>query len=378
MTRVSIRLSRVLTLLLCGAMGCVASAQAQLLIGQTSGFTGAAAAGVHENKQGALLYFDAVNARGGVNGQKIELVSVDDKFEVALARQNAEELIVKKKVIALFMNRGTPHSEAILPLLAVHQVPLVAPSTGAMVLHKPVNPYVFNVRASYQREAERAVQHLSLIGLTRIAVLHVDDSFGSDGAAGALKGFAGVDKKPVMLGKFDRTKPDFSGLVPQVLQAEAQAVIFIGSSQAVADGMKAVRAQGSKAQLVTLSNNASEGFVKLLGENARGVIIMQVFPYERSLATPLVKEALQLAKAKGLGGVSPAMMEGFAGAKVLVEGLRRAGPNPTRAGLIIALNNLRKYDLGVGGVDLSFSPDDHTGLDFVDLSIVDSSGRLLR
>jgi branched-chain amino acid transport system substrate-binding protein len=376
MTRVPTRLRRALTLLLCGSIGCVASVHAQLLIGQTSGFTGNAAAGVKENSVGAQLYFDAVNAKGGVNGQKIELITVDDKFEVPLARDNAEDLIVNKKVLAIFMNRGTPHSEAILPLLPKYQVPLVAPSTGAMVLHKPVNPYVFNVRTSYQREAERAVQHLSLIGLSRIAVLYTDDSFGRDGAVGAAKGFSGVNKQPVVTGKFDRAKPDFSELVPQVTKAEAQAVIIIGSSQAAADGMKALRAAGSKAQLVTLSNNASEGFVKLLGENSRGVIITQVFPYERSVATPMVKEAIELAKAKGLSGVSPAMMEGFAGAKVLVEGLRRAGPNPTRASLIAALNGMRKYDLG--GMEVSYSPDDHTGLDFVDLSIVDSNGRLLR
>jgi branched-chain amino acid transport system substrate-binding protein len=367
--------SRTLALGVAAMLACHVS-WAQIVVGQTSGFTGPAAAGVKENTDGAKLYIDAVNARGGVNGQTIDLVSMDDKFDPKQAAANARILVTEKKAVALFLNRGTPHSEAIAPLLTEFKVPLVAPSTGAMVLHDPVKPYIFNVRASYQREAERVVRHLSLISIDRIAIVQVEDSFGADAATGAATGFAAVNKKPVMHEKFDRTKPDFSAIAPKVAQSNAQAVLFIGSAQAVADGIKAIRGAGSKAQVVTLSNNASEGFIKLLGDNARGVVVSQVFPYERSLATPLVKEALELAKAKGLDGVSPAMMEGFAAAKVLVEGLRRAGANPTRASLVTALNGLRKYD--IGGMEVSFSPTDHTGLDFADLSIIDTSGKFRR
>ena len=354
----------------------LASAQAQLLIGQTSGFTGPAASGVKENTIGAKLYFDAVNAGGGVNGQQIELISLDDKFEPALAVENAKQLITGKNVIALFLNRGTAHTEALLPLLNEYKVALVAPSSGAMLLHKPVKPYVFNVRASYQREAERAVRHMKQIGMTRIAVLHVDDNFGLDGLAGAMTGFAAAGVSPVVDAKFDRNTPDFSAVAPEIAKRDAQAVLVIGSTQAVAAATRAIRTAGSKAQIVTLSNNASDGFVKQMGEYARGTIVTQVFPYERSVSALIVKEAQKLAKAKGMEGVSPAMMEGFAGAKVLVEALRRAGPKPTRAGLISALNGIRKYDLG--GMEISYSPDDHSGLDFADLSIIDEGGKLRR
>lgn len=351
------------------------AAQAQIVIGQTAGFSGPVAAGVKETTEGAKLYFDAINARGGVNGQRIELLSLDDKFEPKLAEANARELITKNKVLALFLNRGTPHTQAIMPLLAEHRIALVAPSTGAMVLHKPVNPYIFNVRSSYQRESERAIRHLSLIGLTRIAVLQVDDSFGADVATGADAGFAATGKKPVIVEKFDRSKPDFSAIAPRIAQAEPQAVLFIGSGQVVADGLEALRAAGSRAQLVTISNNASGGFIKQLGANAHGTIITQVFPYERSMASAIIQEASGLATAKSLS-VSPAMMEGFAAAKVMVEGLKRAGAKPTREKLIAALNSIQKFDLG--GMELSYSPTDHSGLDFVDLSIIGSDGRFRR
>jgi len=354
----------------------VLSAQAQLRIGQPSGFTGSVSAGVKENTEGARLYIDAVNARGGVNGQKIELISADDEFNPARTVEVARELITKQNVLALFLNRGTPHSQALLPLLAEYKVPLVAPSTGAMVLHQPVNPWVFNVRATYQREAAKAIEHLATIGITRIAVLETDDSFGADSAAGARQGFERTGLQPVLQEKFPRDKPEFGPLAQRVRSAEAQAVLVIGSAGNTANAVQAIRAAGSRAQVVTLSNNASDGFIRLLGEHARGVIVTQVFPNERSVSYALIKEARDLASAKGMDGVSPAMMEGFAAAKVLVEGLRRAGPNPTPSGLRDALEGIRNFDLG--GLSVSYGRDNHTGLDFADLSIIDASGKFRR
>lgn len=349
---------------------------AQLLIGQSSGVTGPVAAGVKENIDGAQVYFKHINSRGGVNGQRIELVTLDDKFDAKLTAENARKLITENNVLALFMIRGTPHTQAVMPLLTQYKVPLVAPSTGAMVLHKPVHPWVFNVRASYQREAEKAITHLTTIGLTRIGVIHVDDSFGADVYEGANKGFEKAQLKPVFLEKFDRTKPDFAPIASLPVKHDAQAIFLIGSSGAVAEATKLIRAAGSRAQVVTVSNNASSGFIKLMGEHARGTIVSQVFPFERSIATPMVKEAMELAASQGFQEVTPAMLEGYAGAKVLVEGLRRAGNNPSRASLQQALNSMRKVD--IGGLEVSFSETDHTGLDFADLSIIGPSGKFVR
>lgn len=351
-------------------------AQAQLRIGQPSGFSGSAAAGVKENTEGAKLYIDAVNKRGGVHGQQVELITMDDKFDPATTAAMGRALITEQHVLALFLNRGTPHAQALLPLLAELHVPLVGPSTGAMALHDPVNPWVFNVRATYQREAMKAIRHLASLGMTRIAVLQTDDSFGADAALGAEKGFVAADLKPVLLQKFPREKPDFAELAAKVKASEAQAVLYIGSSGSVASGVKALRAAGLTAQVVTLSNNASEGFIKSLGEHARGVIVTQVFPNERAMNYRLIKEAQELAKAKGLNGVSPAMVEGFAAAKVLIEGLRRAGPKPTSSGLRDALESLQNFD--VGGLEVSYSATDHSGLDFADLSIIGSDGKFMR
>ena len=365
---------RSLTILAWAACGL---AHADILIGQTADFSGPVASGVKETAAGAKLWIDRVNANGGINGEPITLVSMDDKFEPANAAANARELITRKKVVALFLTRGTPHNQAILPLLSEYGVPLIAPSTGAMVLHKPVNPWVFNVRASYQHEANRAIRHLSLVGLSHIGIVQVNDSFGSDAVKGAQEAFTQVNGTPLFTETYDREKPDFTKIQAAVTSQNPQAILFLGSGSAVVNGVRAIRATGSHAQIVTLSNNASDGFIKALGDNATGTIVTQVFPYERSLASPLVKEARQLQKAAtGDDRVTPAMLEGFAGAKVLVEGLRRAGKQPTREKLRDALETLRRYD--IGGLEVSFSPTSHSGLDYTDLSIIGSDGKFTR
>jgi branched-chain amino acid transport system substrate-binding protein len=350
------------------------SAFGQIKIGQTVGVTGAVAATVKESNTGAQLYLDAVNAKGGVGGEKIELITLDDKFDTKLAAANARELIEQRQVLALFMTRGTPHTEGIIPILDEHGVPLLAPSTGAMVLHTPVKKHVFNVRATYQREAERAIAHLVAVGVTRIAVVHVDDSFGADGLEGAQKGLTAAKLTAATVAKFDRAKPDFTQIAPAMAKLAPQAIMVIGSGTAVVDGIKSMKEAGSGAQFVTLSNNASSGFIKLLGDHARGVIVSQVLPQSQNYA--LVQEAGQLAKAHDILEVSPAMLEGFAAAKVLVEALRRASPKPTREKLQAALESLGRFDLG--GLILNFSPTDHTGLDFADLAIITASGKFRR
>ena len=363
---------------LMATIGLVTAATAQIRIGQTAGLTGAVAATVQEATQGARLVFDAVNSKGGIAGQKLVLVSLDDKFDPKQTDFNARTLI-DQGVIALFLTRGTPHNQAILPLLAQHRIALVGPSTGAMLLHEPVNPWVFNVRAPYQREAELAVRHLLQMGTARIALVQVNDSFGADAAAGALRGF-GDTAKPAAHEKYDRSKPDFTPVVQRLLAVDAQAVLFIGSGTAVVDGMQALRAAGSKAQMVTLSNNASSGFAKALGDAARGVIVSQVLPPERALGLPLVKEAHDLARAAGSAGpeITPALLEGFASAKVLVEGLKRAAAarDLTRTGLQRALDSMGRFDLG--GLEVRYSPTDHTGLDYADLAIIGADGRFRR
>jgi branched-chain amino acid transport system substrate-binding protein len=350
-------------------------AHAEILIGQTAGLTGPTAAAMKEINAGANLYFESVNRAGGIQGQPIKMISMDDKFDPKLAVQNAQELIDRRGVLALFLSRGTPQTEALLPLLAKAEIALVAPSTGAMSLHQPLNPFVFNVRATYQSEANKGIVQLSTMGLTRIGVIYRDDSFGKDGLAGAQIGFAFVKLQPLFAEKVDRTKPDFAASIALAKKLDAQAVMILESPAAVARAVGEMRAAKVEAQVITLSNCASKGFIEALGDHRRGVMVTQVFPSERARGVPMIAELAKLASAKQVDP-SPATVEGFAAAKVLVEGLRRLKGPPSRKALVASLDSLSNYEMG--GLTLSFSPTDHTGLKFSDLSIIDGSGKFLR
>ncbi|MEK7694207.1 MAG: ABC transporter substrate-binding protein, partial [Pseudomonadota bacterium] len=144
-------------------------------IGQSAGVTGPVAGSVKEQIAGAQVYLNAVNASGGVAGRRIELLTYDDGFDAKRTPGNVRKLIADDKVFALFMVRGTPQNESILPIIGAEKVPLVAPLTGAITLHRPVNRYVFNVRAKYQDEVARAINHLATSGMNRIAIFYAND-----------------------------------------------------------------------------------------------------------------------------------------------------------------------------------------------------------
>lgn len=355
------------------------AALAQIRIGQTSALTGPASAAVNEINIGAKLYINAVNADGGINGQKIELVSLDDNNKAPAAAENATQLINDERVVALFLSRGTPQTQAMLPQLAQGKIVLIAPSTGAMALHHPVNPWVFNVRASYQREAEAVIRHMGLTGLDKVALIYVNDSFGEDAIQGAMKVYKEANAKPSLVQAVDREKPNYAAVIPKLAELRPLGVLIIGSPTSVTSGIQAMRAAGIKATVATLSNNAAGGFIAGLGPDAGSVIVSQVFPSERRLAVPMIAEASRLQAAQKTPPLTPAMIEGFAAAKVLVAGLRRAERDSkviTRQSLKRALESLERFDLG--GLEITYSPVDHTGLDFADLSIIGPDGTFRR
>lgn len=360
-------------------------ALAQIRVGQTTGVTGPVAASVAEINLGAKLYLDHVNAEGGVAGQPIELVTLDDKNQPPLALENAKKLIADPKVVTLFLNRGTPHTQVLLPLLAESRIALLAPSTGAMTLHSPVNPWVFNVRTTYQAETEHLTRHLAMAGLDRVGLCYVDDAFGADAIQGALKVFKEAGKEPLVKEAVDKAKPDYTACVQKLLANKQLGVVMIGTPVSVAAGVKALRsAGGSTVTVATLSNNAAAGFIKELGPQATGVIVSQVFPSERRLATPMIAEADRLGAAQGIKRLTPAMIEGFAAAKVLVLGLKRAAAETkgpvTRVAFKRALESMNRVDIGggIGGVELTYSATDHSGLAYVDLSYITADGSFRR
>lgn len=347
-----------------------------VLLDHIAGFSGQVAASVKEQHEAAKAYFETINKSGGIHGRRIVLKPLDDKFDPKqTGEQTKAALAAGDPPFAFFVPRGTPHLEAMLKVAQPAGVPIVGPQSGAALWHQPVNPLIFNVKARYQDEVMAGVKHFATVGVNRIALLHVADSFGNDALKGFETGMAQVGLKPVKIMSFDRVKQDSTTAVPEMLKADPQAVLVVGSAAAVPPFIKAMRQAGSNAQFMTLSNNASSGFLKNLGEFKRGVMMTQVTPPADSSSTAMGREFQKLAAPRGVPATYSAM-EGFAAAKVVVEGLKRAGRDLTREKFIRALETLKRFDLG--GMEVDYGPDDHSGSRYVDITIIREDGKFLR
>jgi branched-chain amino acid transport system substrate-binding protein len=347
----------------------------RILIGQTVGLTGIVAGPVKEFNEGVDAYLNEINRQGGVHGRRVEMVILDDKFDPALTLKNAEQLLGKERVFMLFGGRGTPHTSRILPLLTGQKVPLMAPTTGAKVFHDPVQPMVFNVKARYQDEVAKAVEHFSTVGVQSISILYVDDAFGKDGLEGFTNAMAARKLTPTAITPFARVNPDFDATAGEVIKPNPGALIIVSSAKNTAGVIKAIRAQGGRMQIMTLSNNSSDSFMKDLGAAGTGVILSQITPAPHLVSTPLGGEFKDLARKHNVT-ISYSAMEGFVNAKVLVEGLRRAGRNLTRDGFVRAMESMQRIDFG--GIMVTYGPSDHSGSEFVELTMIGKNGRIIR
>jgi branched-chain amino acid transport system substrate-binding protein len=348
------------------------SPPAELVLGQSAAFSGPSAMLGQEYREGALAYFAEVNRQGGIHGRRLKLLSLDDRYEPPLTLRNTRQLIERDRVFALFGYVGTPTVKAVLPLVESQQIPLIAPLTGAQLLRQPHRPMVFNLRASYHMEIDRMVDDLVRSGRHRIAVVIQNDAFGQDGLNGALKALKRHGLKPVATGRVERNSTQTGGVVSTVMRANANAVVIVAAYPSSAAFSREMHRHGSRAQLMKVSFVGTSALrASLLGQEASGIGITQVVPFPWNERVPVVREYQRLMRrgqARPHFGFSS--LEGFLAAKLTVEGLRRAGPAPTRQRFVTALETMRNVDLG--GFRVQLSPKDHNGSSYVDLTILGS------
>ncbi len=365
---------------LCFALAAPAAQAADLTVVQVAPLSGVLASTGQQMVLGGKIYFDWVNDNGGIHGAKIRHVVQDDGYKVDETVRLTREALQKPEVIALFGFAGTANVSKLLSdgVLETGGAPLVAPYTGGEALRKPFNPYIFHVRAGYADEAEHMVNQVVTLGMTRIAVMYQDDAFGKAGLAGVEEAAARRGLKLVAAAPYERNTDQVHGAVRSIAAADAQAVIMISVNRSTAAFAKQYRAAGGGAQLFNISVVDPAELVKLAGVQAvHGLGISQVVPYPYMANKPAVREYQTLLQKYGNGQApSYTSFEEFLGAKVLVEGLRRAGPNPTRARLIQALETLNNFDLG--GTRVSFAPGNRVGSRYVEVTVIGASGKLLR
>ena len=348
-----------------------------ILLGMSSPFSGPNGAYGTEMKEGAMAYFAQVNAAGGVNGRKIELVALDDGYETDRAVANTKKLINENKVFALFAYYGSSPTTEAMKVFSEARVPLVGTISGADTLREPVNRYMFHLRASYADETETIVTQLVSIGVKNIAVFYQNDGFGKSGLDGVTRALKRFKLAPVAVATVERNSVAVAPAVAAIAKANPQAVIMVTLYKPTAAFIREMRATGAIPQFSTLSPVGADLLVKELGNDARGIGISQVMPYPWNDTVPVVHEyqkALQAyAKHKNYSYYG---IEGYINAKLMVEGMKRAGKDLSREKLVSALDGLT--DLDMGGFHVSYTPGNHNGSRYVDLTVIGNNGRVLR
>lgn len=307
-------------------------------------------------RAGAEAVFADVNAKGGIHGRKINLVVADDGYEPNKAIDETLKMIEQTQVFALFGYVGTPTANAVLPIVKEMHVPLVGLFTGAMTLRQPVTPEVFNVRASYPDEAEALVAYFLSKGAKSVGVFYQDDGFGTAVLSGTEAALARRNMKVVVKGTFQRNTTAIKTGLAAMLEAKPDAVVMVGPYTPLALFIKEARLAGLKSQLATVSFVGTDNLVAQVGKDGDGVLISQVVPFPDDVNVPVTQACRDVLSKQGvkLGFVN---FEGCVTAKVLVAALDKAGKDLSRASLTDTLHGFKGLD--IGGLSVSFSPDNH-------------------
>ncbi|MGE5384453.1 MAG: ABC transporter substrate-binding protein [Betaproteobacteria bacterium] len=354
---------------------------AQVVVGQVVPLSGVLATTGQQMALGPKLWFDYVNDHGGVNGQKIRHVVVDDGWVPERTVNETKAVIEKEKPVALIAYAGTGNINELLKqkILEKASMPLVAPYTGGEPLRAPFNPWIFHIRASYADETAHMVDHLATLGIKKIAVFFQDDAFGRSGLAGVETAAAKHGAQIVARAGYERNTANVVEAIKQVAAAKPSAVIMVGVNKPIGAFIKGYREAGGTGMLFSISVVDPAELVAIAGiNNVRGLAITQPVPFPYGGVSPLVKEFNEVFKkyAPKDATVTYAVFEEYIGAKVLVEGIKRAGKNPTPDKVVQGLASLGRLDLG--GFVVNFSPENRIGSRFVDIVVVGAEGRLLR
>ncbi len=353
-------------------VGLARAQDSRIVLGQSAAFSGPAMQLGTQFHAGARLWFDQLNAKGGVGGRQVEIRHLDDGYEPDRCVANTEKLI-KDEVFALFGYIGTPTSLAALPLATSARVPFIAPFTGAMGLREPFKREAFHLRASYDDETALIVKQLIELSQNRIGVFYQNDAYGKAGLSGVTKALAARQLKPIAEGTVERNSEDVAAAVAKLAKSGAQAIVQIGAYKACAAFIRQAKQAGYGGKFYNVSFVGTQALADELGKDGAGVVVSQVVPSPYNPARPVSREFVAAAKQQGRVQANLSSMEGYLAAKLFTEGLKRAGGKPTREALIAALESINE---DFGGYRVSFGPGNHVASKFVELSMLTGDGRV--
>ena len=347
----------------------------KIILGQSAAFTGPAAQLGIQFNQGAKLWFDQVNVQGGIAGRTIEIKAMDDGYEPDRCVENTKQLI-GEDVFALFGYIGTPTSVAALPLLAKDKVPFIAPFTGAMSLRTPFLKHVCHLRASYNDETALIVKQLTNLGLTKIGVFYQNDAYGKAGLDGVTLALNSLNLKPVAQATVERNSVDVAASLKTLMAASPEAIVQISAYKSCAAFIRSARKAGFGGTFFNVSFVGTQALADELGKDGAGVVVSQVVPSPYSPTKPIAREfAESIKRSAGAVQANFSSMEGYLAARMVTEGLKRAGGKTlTRESLINGIESIGSQSFGDFLVRLS--PTDHVASSFVELSMLTGDGRV--
>ncbi len=348
--------------------------KSELLIGQSAPMSGMMAPTMGGVLGGQQLAFDEVNKRGGIGGRRIKLVILDDAFDPKRTLENARTLVEQQEVVALFGTVGTAQTAAVLPYIAEKRVPLISAYSGSPALRVQPNPYFFTTQASYADELIKMVRNLRSVQANRIAVVYQNNDFGKLLLPLAEKVIIAEGGTVAASRPLDVNGADSVAVAQSLASIRPQAVIMIVAGPAVVSYVKANRAHLG-VPVYTFSLSVGSSILKALGDDARGLAVSRATPYPWRATTPLARDFNQIMEKQG----KPVDYDHFAGyinGRVLIEGLRNAGKNPTPESLAQGMEKLNKLDLG--GYTLAYGPQNHHGSNFVEITVVGPNGNFMR
>ena len=324
-------------------------------------------------RMGIEAAFHERNQAGGVHGRLLELVTMDDRYEPGFAFANTRDLIREDKVFALIGEVGTPTSRSVLPLVESGRVPFLAPFTGAGFLRDPALGSVVNLRASYAQETEHMVARLTEdLGVTRVAVMYQNDSYGQSGLNGVLDALERRGLEPVETWYYERNSSAVKVAAYHIAAADPEAVIMIGAYQPVARAVSLLR-MNIEPVFLAVSFVGSNALARELGDEAAGVYVTQVVPVPDDTETPIVAEYLAALNAfdanAAPGFVS---LEGYMAGRLAIVGLESCA-DLSRECFLDSLQT----SIDLSGVGLRYGPGDNQGSDEVIMTVIDESGRVV-
>jgi branched-chain amino acid transport system substrate-binding protein len=333
---------------------------------------------------GFKVFFAGVNARGGIHGRKVVLTVKDDNYNPEKTLALAKEAVQDPKTIALFGVVGTANVGAIVKsnLLPENNIALMGPATG--IPAQLGAPNVFPIRASYNDQLLKIAKHAGTLQRKRIAFLHIDSPLAPE-LKKVFEGALQADGKQLVAAAKIDTTPDGAQLEKNARNAVAQAeagapdtYVIFGPGNATPAAIKTIREKhGDAVMIYALIPPTTAMLVDMIGQkNAAGLMIAQIVPRANDTRFKIVKDYLSdFARHAPDEKPSGLTLEGYLGARILYEGLLKAGPNPTRASLANALNDLGKVNIGDFEVD--YNRGRKVGYNAVEMTMVNRNGVLI-